>query len=94
MKEQKRIAKIHCYSCGKKRNSDIFIQSNVKDENGNVRTLKLKLPQLLYILKNKNLETSLLRGGAFISICPVCNTATPFMVNKNRKLTIIEDMLI
>lgn len=94
IQKEKRITKIHCYSCGKKRNSDIFIQSNISDEKGNVRTLKIKLPQLINVLKRKTLETSILSGGAFIAVCPVCNISTPFMVNNNRKLSVIEDMLI
>lgn len=92
--KSKRITKIHCYNCGKNRNSDIFIQSRPMGENNETKTLKLKLTQLYEMLKRKTLETNLLLGGVYMAKCPSCNIITPFMVNKNRKLTVVWDMIL
>ena len=82
--------KLHCPRCGCKRNTALHIQRRPKYENDKPEIVPISPGALLKLLKRNTVETQLLQGGLFASTCPQCMTTTPYMVNKDRKLVMVE----
>lgn len=77
--------KLHCQSCGKLRNTNLYVESVPNDE-GKVDRIQLKIGNLKCMLKKSIDYIKLFQKGKLVGLCCVCGQPTTYMVNKFGKL--------